>query len=366
MRIERSVNAMTIAVDVSRAACPAPLRGGERVVLGHGGGGQLSQELVEGLFVPAFGNPVLARLADSSVLDLNGEFATGGRLAFSTDSCVVRPLFFPGGSIGDLAVNGTVNDLAMSGARPVVLSAAFIIEEGFAIAELTRVVEAMAAAARMAGVEIVTGDTKVVERGHGDGCYINTAGIGVVPAGITLGPEGIRPGDAVLVSGTLADHGMAIMSVREGLGFEAEIASDTAPLHGLVASLLAACPSVHMLRDPTRGGAATSLNEIAGQARLGIEIDEGAIPVASPVASACEILGLDPLLVANEGKLLAIVPGQAAEMALAALRADEHGRQAAVLGRVVDRHPGRVVMRTAIGGSRVLPMPIGEQLPRIC
>ena len=366
MRIEQSLNATTIALDFSRVACPMPLRGGDRVVLGHGGGGQLSRELVEGLFVPAFGSPVLARLGDSSVLDLPGAVANGGRLAFSTDSYVVRPLFFPGGSIGDLAVNGTVNDLAMSGARPAVLSAAFIIEEGLAIAELTRVVEAMAAAARLAGVEIVTGDTKVVERGHGDGCYVNTAGIGVVPAGITLGPDQIRPGDAVLVSGTLADHGMAIMSVREGLGFEAEIASDTAPLHDLVATLLAACPNVRMLRDPTRGGVATSLNEIAGQARLGIEIDEGAIPVASAVASACEILGLDPLLVANEGKLLAVVPGQAAETALAALRAHEHGRQAAVLGRMVDRHRGRVVMRTAIGGSRVLPMPIGEQLPRIC
>ncbi|MFM8953371.1 MAG: hydrogenase expression/formation protein HypE [Planctomycetaceae bacterium] len=347
-------------------ACPAPLRGGDCVVLGHGGGGQLSRELVEGLFVPAFGSPTLARLGDSSVLDLNGAFATGGRLAFSTDSYVVRPLFFPGGSIGDLAVNGTVNDLAMSGARPVALSAAFIIEEGFAIGELTRVVEAMAAAARRAGVEIVTGDTKVVERGHNDGCYVNTAGIGVVPAGIALGPERIRAGDAVLVSGTLADHGMAIMSIREGLGFDAEIVSDTVPLHDLVATLLAACPNVRMLRDPTRGGVATSLNEIAGQARLGIEIDEGGIPVAPAVAGACEILGLDPLLVANEGKLLAVVPEDVAPTAVAALRSHEHGRQAAVLGRVVDRHPGRVVMRTAIGGSRVIPMPIGEQLPRIC
>jgi hydrogenase expression/formation protein HypE len=367
MNMNSSLASSVVAVaDFLRAACPAPLRGGECVVLGHGGGGQLSRELVEGLFVPAFGSPTLARLGDSSVLDLNGAVATGGRLAFSTDSYVVRPLFFPGGSIGDLAVNGTVNDLAMSGARPVALSAAFIIEEGFAIGELTRVVEAMAAAARRAGVEIVTGDTKVVERGRGDGCYVNTAGIGVVPAGIALGPEGIRPGDAVLVSGTLADHGMAIMSVREGLGFEAEIASDTAPLHDLVATLLAVCPNVRMLRDPTRGGVATSLNEIAGQARLGIEIDEGGVPVAPAVASACEILGLDPLLVANEGKFVAIVPGQAAEAALAALRTHEHGRRAAVLGRVVARHPGRVVMRTAIGGSRVIPMPIGEQLPRIC
>jgi hydrogenase expression/formation protein HypE len=352
--------------EFSRLACPVPMRGGEQVVLGHGGGGQLSRELVEGLFVPAFGNPVLARLGDSSVLDLDGAVARGGRLAFSTDSYVVRPLFFPGGSIGDLAVNGTVNDLAMSGARPLVLSAAFIIEEGFSIPQLGRVVEAMAEATRRAGVEIVTGDTKVVERGHGDGLYVNTTGIGVVPPGLELGPQRIRPGDAVLVSGTLADHGMAIMSVREGLGFEAEIASDTAPLHGLVAAMLAACPDLRMLRDPTRGGAATSLNEIAGQARLGIEVDEGAIPVAPAVASACEMLGLDPLLVANEGKLLAVVPGGAVERVLAAMRAHEHGRHAAVLGRVVERHPGMVVMKTAIGGCRVLPMPIGEQLPRIC
>ena len=346
--------------------CPVPMRGGEQVVLGHGGGGQLSRELVEGLFVPAFGNPVLARLGDSSVLDLDGAVARGGRLAFSTDSYVVRPLFFPGGSIGDLAVNGTVNDLAMSGARPLVLSAAFIIEEGFAMTQLARVVDAMAEAARRAGVEIVTGDTKVVERGHGDGCYINTAGIGVVPPGISLGPERIRPGDAVLVSGTLADHGMAIMSVREGLGFEAEIASDTAPLHGLVAAMLAACPDLRMLRDPTRGGAATSLNEIAGQARLGIEVDEGAIPVAPAVASACEMLGLDPLLVANEGKLLAVVPEAHAEAVLAAMRCHDRGRDAVRIGRVVATHPGLVAMRTALGGTRIVPMPIGEQLPRIC
>lgn len=356
----------TDAPDPFRLACPAPLRGGDRILLGHGGGGQLTQELVGGLFVAAFANPVLDRLGDSGVLDLEGGLASGGRLAFSTDSYVVRPIFFPGGSIGELAVNGTVNDLAMSGARPVALSAAFIIEEGFAVAQLRRVVEAMAAAARRAGVAIVTGDTKVVERRHGDGCYVNTAGIGVVPPGVALGPERIRSGDAVLVSGTLADHGMAIMSVREGLAFDAEIASDTAPLHDLVADLLAACPETRMLRDPTRGGAAASLAEIAGQSRLGIEIDEGAIPVAPAVASACEILGLDPLLVANEGKLVAVVPDDAAETAVAALRAHEHGRQAAVLGRVVERHPGLVVLRTAIGGSRVIPMPIGEQLPRIC
>jgi hydrogenase expression/formation protein HypE len=352
--------------DFARLACPAPLGGGNLIALGHGGGGQLTRELVEGLFVPAFANPVLARLGDSSVLDLGPALAGGGRLAVSTDSSVVRPLFFPGGSIGDLAVNGTVNDLAMSGARPFALAAAFVIEEGFPVADLDRVVAAMAAAARRAGVEVVTGDTKVVERGHGDGCYVTTTGLGIVPAGIALGPENVRPGDAVLVSGTLADHGMAIMAVREGLGFEADITSDTAPLHDLVAALLAASPGVRMFRDPTRGGVATSLVEIAGQARLGIEIDEGAIPVAPAVAAACEILGLDPLHVANEGKFLAVVPAADAQAALAALRSHELGRQAALLGRVVDRHPGTVVLRTAIGGSRVLPMPLGEQLPRIC
>jgi hydrogenase expression/formation protein HypE len=352
--------------DFARLACPAPLRGGDRIGVGHGGGGQLTRELVAGLFVPAFANAALARLGDAAVLDLGAALAGGGRLAVTTDASVVRPLFFPGGSIGDLAVNGTVNDLAMMGARPLALAAAFIIEEGFPAADLERVVAALAAAARRAGVEIVTGDTKVVERGHGDGCYVTTTGIGVVPPGLALGPDTIRPGDAVLVSGTLADHGMAIMAAREGLGFEADITSDTAPLHGLVAALLAACPGTRMLRDPTRGGVATSLVEIAEQARAGIELDEEAIPVAPAVAAACEILGLDPLHVANEGKLLAVVPAEDVRAALAALRAHDFGRRAAVLGRVVERHPGTVVMRTAIGGSRVVPMPLGEQLPRIC
>ena len=354
------------AIDGARLVCPVPVRQRERVILGHGGGGALSHELIEQVFLPAFANPVLDRLGDSSVLDTADLLAGGGRLAISTDSYVVRPLTFPGGTIGDLAVNGTVNDLAMSGARPLWLTAAFIVEEGFPIEDLAEIARCMARAASAAGVTIVTGDTKVVERGHGDGCYVNTTGIGLVPPDVALGSDRVRPGDVVLVSGTLADHGMAVMSVREGLEFDAPIASDTAPLHGLVAAMLAACPAVRMLRDPTRGGVATSLAEIAVLAEVGIEIDEAAIPVAAPVAAACELLGLDPLQVANEGKLLAIVPAADADAVLAAMRAHEHGHGAVMLGRVVADHPRLVVMRTALGGRRIVPMPIGEQLPRIC
>ncbi|MFM1903989.1 MAG: Hydrogenase expression/formation protein HypE [Planctomycetota bacterium] len=352
--------------DFSNFACPAPLRDYPHVILGHGGGGALSRDLIDGIFLPAFSNPLLDRLGDSTVLDLPADLTSGERLALSTDSYVVRPLFFPGGSIGELAVNGTVNDLAMSGAKPLVLTAGFILEEGLAIAELAAVVERMAAAARAAGVRIVAGDTKVVERGHGDGVYINTSGIGVVPAGVAVGRFPPQPGDVVLCSGTIGDHGMAIMSVREGLEFDAAIESDSAPLHELVAALLAFCPEIRMLRDPTRGGVATSLNEMAAMAGVGIEIDEAVIPINPPVAAACEILGLDPLQVANEGKLLAIVPAAAADGVLAAMRGHPRGRDAVILGRVVAEHPRLVVMKTAIGGTRVIPLPIGEQLPRIC
>jgi hydrogenase expression/formation protein HypE len=352
--------------DVANFSCPAPLRDHPRVVMGHGGGGALSHDLIAHVFLPAFSNPLLDRLADSTVLDIAAALDGGGRLAISTDAYVVRPLFFPGGSIGELAVNGTVNDLAMSGARPHSLAAGFIVEEGFPIGALAEIARRMARAAATAGAQIVTGDTKVVERGHGDGVYITTSGIGIVPPGLGLGAEPMRGGDVVVVSGTLADHGMAIMSVREGLEFEAEISSDTAPLHGLVAAMLAACPAIRLLRDPTRGGVATSLNEIARLAGMGIEIDEPAIPVRAPVAAACEILGLDPLQVANEGKLLAVVPADAAAHVLAAMRAHDFGRDARAIGRVVDAHPRLVAMRTAIGGTRVIPMPLGEQLPRIC
>jgi hydrogenase expression/formation protein HypE len=342
--------------------CPLPLRDYPRVVLGHGGGGRLSAELVENIFLPAFGGDALRQLTDSTVLPLGG-----ARVALTTDSYVVRPLRFPGGDIGALAVNGTVNDLAMSGAQPLYITAGFILEEGLPMSELDAVVRAMAAAAQRAGVQIVAGDTKVVDKGHGDGMFVNTAGVGLVAPGVHIAPQRARPGDVVLVSGTLGDHGMAIMSVREGLEFESEIRSDCAPLHVLVADVLAAVgDGVHVLRDPTRGGAAAALNEIAARAGVGIEIEDGAAPVRPAVQAACEMLGLDPLYVANEGKLLAVVAPESAAAALAAMRVHEYGRDAAVLGRVTAAHPGIVTMRTALGGGRVIPLPLGEQLPRIC
>jgi hydrogenase expression/formation protein HypE len=285
---------------------------------------------------------------------------------FSTDSYVVQPLFFPGGSIGDLAVNGTVNDLSMSGARPLYLSAGFIIEEGFPIKQLKKIADDMGAAARTAGVAIITGDTKVVERGHGDGCYINTSGVGVVPAGINVAPNRAEPGDLILVSGTLGDHGMAIMSVREGLEFEAQIESDSAPLNQLVAEMLAVCADIHVLRDPTRGGLAASLNEIAASSNCGIVVQEVDLPFNPTVHSACEILGLDPLLVASEGKLLCIVPASCAADVLHAMQSNPVGANAKAIGTVVAEHRKTVIARTAIGASRVITIPIGEQLPRIC
>jgi hydrogenase expression/formation protein HypE len=347
--------------DFQGAVCPLPLRDYPNVILGHGGGGKLSAELVQHLFLPAFDNARLAGLADAAVFEV-----AAGRLALTTDSYVVQPLFFPGGCIGDLAVNGTVNDLSMSGARPLYLSAGFIVEEGFSVSRLNEIAERMGQAARQAGVTVIAGDTKVVEHGHGDGCYINTAGIGVVPEGIHIAPDQARPGDAVLVSGSLGDHGMAIMSVREGLEFEAPIESDSAPLNQLVQDILQACPHVRVLRDPTRGGVAASLNEIAAASACGMVIEESALPVNPAVQSACEILGLDPLLVANEGKLVCIAPSEASGRILQAMQANPLGRQATVIGTVVPDHPGMVVARTAIGASRVITLPIGEQLPRIC
>lgn len=350
-----------MSVDIAAWSCPIPLRDYPAIVMGHGGGGTLSAELVEHIFKPAFSNAALDRMSDSAVVHV-----PAGRLAYSTDSFVVRPLFFPGGSIGALAVHGTVNDLAMSGATPLHLSAGFILEEGFPMASLGQIVADMAAAARAAGVTIVTGDTKVVERGRGDGVYINTSGIGVIADGVHVAPQRAQPGDAILLSGTLGDHGMAIMSVREGLEFETTIESDCASLHTLVAALLAAVPDVHVLRDPTRGGLASALNEIAGEAKVGMVVREDAVPVKPQVRSACELLGLDPYFVANEGKLIAIVPGDSAHSALAAMRAHPLGRDAAIIGEVTDAHPGMLIGRTGIGASRVITMQIGEQLPRIC
>jgi hydrogenase expression/formation protein HypE len=348
-------------VDFNGLSCPVPLQDYPRIILGHGGGGKLSSELIEHIFLPAFENKRLAGLGDSTVFSVER-----GRLAFSTDSFVVQPLFFPGGSIGDLAVNGTVNDISMSGAKPLYLSAGFIIEEGFPVVQLKRIADDMGVAARKAGVAIITGDTKVVEKGHGDGCYINTAGVGVVPHDVEIAPVRAEPGDIVIVSGTLGDHGMAIMSVREGLEFEAAIESDSAALNEMVATMIATCHDIHVLRDPTRGGLAASLNEIAAASGCGISIEEDRLPVNPTVQSACEILGLDPLLVANEGKLICIVPAEAAPAILTAIKSSEHGVNAAVIGTVVAEHPGMVVAKTSIGASRVVTVPIGEQLPRIC
>ena len=351
--------------DFTAGSCPRPLTDHPRIVAGHGGGGALSRELVERIFLPAFADPLLDRLGDSTPLDSVVGLADGRR-AISTDSYVVRPLFFPGGSIGELAVNGTVNDLAMSGAMAKVLTVGLILEEGLPMGELVDVVTRMAAAARAAGVRIVAGDTKVVERGRGDGLYVNTTGLGVVPAGGGPGAEPVRAGDVVIASGTLGDHGMAVMSVREGLAFEADIESDTAPLHGIVAAMLGVCPGIRMLRDPTRGGAAASLNEMAALAGAAIEIRERDIPVDPTVAAACEILGLDPLEVASEGRLLAIVPEEGTETLLATMRSHERGRRATAIGRVVAGPAGRVTMRPALGAARIVPMPLGELLPRIC
>jgi hydrogenase expression/formation protein HypE len=341
--------------------CPLPLRDHPNIVMGHGGGGKLSAELVEHLFLPAFRNAALENLGDSAVLTLQS-----ARLAFSTDSFVVRPLFFPGGNIGDLAINGTVNDIAMSGAQPLYLSAGFILEEGLSLGVLGAIVESMAAAAKNAGVALVTGDTKVVDRGHGDGIYINTSGFGLIPEGVNIAPHQASPGDVVIISGELGVHGVAIMSVREGLEFETIIETDSAPLNGLVAEMLAVTPQIHVLRDPTRGGLASSLNEIAKASNVGISLDERSIPVSEPVRAACEFLGLDPLYVANEGKLLAIVPPTVVEPLLERMRQHRYGANATVIGQVTADHAGIVVAKTGIGGTRVVDMQIGEQLPRIC
>lgn len=329
--------------------------------MGHGAGGRASAQLIEELFLVAFDNEWLRQGNDQASFPMSA-----GRMVMATDAHVVSPLFFPGGDIGCLSVHGTINDVAMSGAQPLYLSASFIIEEGFALSELKRIVDSMAQAAREAGVPIITGDTKVVERGKGDGVFITTTGIGVVPPGIVIDGAGARAGNVILVSGTIGDHGVAIMSKRESLDFETEILSDTAALHGLVAHMLAAVPGVRVLRDPTRGGLATTLNEIAKQSGVGMELEETAIPVSPQVDAACEFLGLDPLYVANEGKLVAICAAEDAELLLAAMRSHPLGAQAARIGTVTDDPHGFVQMRTRFGGRRVVDWLSGEQLPRIC
>ena len=352
---------MSNPATIETFSCPVPLDPGPRVLLGHGSGGTLSARLVREVFLPAFDNAALARLDDQAVLRVGDS-----RLAFTTDSFVVKPLFFPGGDIGSLAVHGTVNDLAMGGARPLFLSVAFIIEEGFEVNALARVVASMRDAAAAAGVEIVTGDTKVVEKGSGDGLFINTSGIGIIPAGLELSADRARPGDRIILSGSIGDHGIAILAKREGLEFETAIESDSAPLHGLVAAMLAASPGIRCMRDPTRGGVSSTCNEIAASSRVGMLLDETAIPVGEEVRGACELLGLDPLYVANEGKLVAVVAPEAADAILAAMRAHPLGRNAALIGTVTDGPPGSVMMRTDFGTTRLVEMLAGDQLPRIC
>lgn len=359
-RAERAV----LADSPSFGGCPVPRTDSDQVLLGHGSGGLLTAQLIEDLILPAFHNPALDPLDDQAVLAMPRE--PGARLAFTTDSYVVTPIFFPGGDIGQLAVNGTINDLAVGGARPLALSLAFILEEGFSLTGLRRVIESVKEAAAYAGVPVVTGDTKVVGRGAGDQIYINTSGIGVVPEGVALSSHRVRPGDAVLLSGTVGDHGATILAQREGLTLDGSLASDTAPLHELTGALLRACPGAHAMRDPTRGGLAATLVEIASRGRLGIEVDESAVPVRPAVRGACELYGLDPWLLANEGKLVAFVPEEGAEAALGALRGHPLGRDARRIGHVTNDRAGLVVVRTALGGRRILDLPYAEPLPRIC
>ena len=346
---------------IERARLRRPKITEERITLAHGAGGKATHTLVEALFLDAFRNPLLEPLGDGAVFS-----AGGSRLAFTTDSFVVSPLFFPGGNIGDLAINGTVNDLAVCGARPLYLSAGFILEEGFPVADLQRIVSSMAAAAERAGVGVVTGDTKVVERGKADGCYVNTAGVGTVERDITLGVSMVRPGDAVIVSGPVGDHGTTVMLARGELDIEADLESDTAPVHEAVALLLDSVAGVRMLRDATRGGVATILNEIAQTGQVAVVVQEGAVPVRPVVNGACELLGIDPLYVACEGRFVAVVAADSAEPALAALRAHPLTAEAVVVGRIAEDPPGLVMLKTTFGGTRIIDMLVGDPLPRIC
>uniref|UniRef100_Q3AT46 Hydrogenase expression/formation protein HypE n=1 Tax=Chlorobium chlorochromatii (strain CaD3) TaxID=340177 RepID=Q3AT46_CHLCH len=342
--------------------CPTPITQHETVQMAHGAGGRLSAALMQRVFMPNFHNALLDQLDDQAKLDV-----PIGRLAFTTDTYVVSPLFFSGGNIGELAVNGTVNDLAVGGALPLYLSAGFVLEEGLPLTELEAVVRSMAEAARRAGVTIVTGDTKVVGRGQCDKLFINTSGIGVVREGVEVSCRNLQVGDSIILSGSVGDHGMAIMSTREGLSFQSRIASDTAALNGMIAKVLDAAPkAIHAMRDPTRGGVAATLNELAGSSNVGIEIHETAIPIKPDVRGACELLGIDPLHVANEGKIIVVVAADQAEQVLEVMRSCKHGSDAALIGSVVADHPKMVVMRIAFGSRRILELPVGDQLPRIC
>jgi len=332
----------------------------DKILLAHGSGGKLAHELIEQGFLKVLENPLLARLDDSAVFDFSG------RLAFTTDSYVVSPIFFPGGDIGKLAVCGTVNDLATSGAKPLYLSLSFILEEGFMQSELEQIVDSIHRVAQEAGVEIVTGDTKVVQRGVADKLFINTAGVGVVPEGVDISGSRAQPGDKVLLSGTMGDHGIAVISKREGLSFSTQLESDCAPLGGMVAEMLNASRNIHCLRDPTRGGLATTLNELAEQSKVSIRIEEEKVPVREEVLAACEMLGFDPLYVANEGKMVAVVAAGDADKVLKAMRGNRYGKEAAIIGEVGAEHPGRVVMNTCLGASRIVDMLVGDILPRIC
>jgi hydrogenase expression/formation protein HypE len=345
-------------------SCPLPFAGYDRVLLGHGSGGRLSHDLVTRLFLPVLGNEVLNRLEDQATCAVPG--LPDARLAVTTDSFVVRPIFFPGGDIGRLAVHGTVNDLAVGGAAPLFLAAAFILEEGLPLDDLRRIIVSMKTAADDARVAIVAGDTKVVDRGKGDQIFITTTGIGLLPPERTLSIAAAEPGDRVIVSGTIGDHGMAIMSVREGLEFDTTLESDSAALNGLTAAMLGACSSIRAMRDPTRGGLSSALNELAAASRVGVELVEQQVPLREAVRAACEILGLDPLYVANEGKLIAVVARDEADRLLDVMRQHPLGRDAVLIGEITADHPGTVVMRSVAGGTRVVPMLAGEQLPRIC
>lgn len=350
-------NAKTIA----EISCPTPLPAKDTVLLGHGSGGKLSAELVRDIFLPAFRNPALSRLDDQAIVNVNGSL-----VAVTTDSFVVKPLFFPGGDIGSLAVHGTVNDLAMGGARPLFISAAFILEEGLSMTTLRRIVDSLQTAASAAGVQVVTGDTKVVEKGNADGLFINTTGIGLVPEGLTLSANRAQPGDKVLLSGSIGNHGIAILAQREGLEFESSILSDSAALHTLTARMLEVSHNIRCMRDPTRGGLSSTLNEIAEQSQVTIEIEESAIPISDEVKGACELLGLDPLYVANEGKLVAVVASRDADRIVDAMRQHPLGSQARIIGTVLAENPGIVIMRTPLGTTRIVDMLAGDQLPRIC